>query len=66
MIRFTGANVTVSDDGEREYTPRGPIWLRCEAIIGYYEHTVLVGGLKIWVMETAEQIGEKVRNEQLR
>jgi len=67
MIKFTGASVTVGDNDEREYRARGPIWLRVEAIVGYYDHTVLVGGHKIRVMETAEQIGRMVReHEQLR
>lgn len=68
MIRFQGAQiVNIKENGEREYRAQGPIWLRVEAIVGYYDHTVLVGGHKIRVMETAEQIGRMVReHEQLR
>lgn len=68
MIRFRGARLAdVKENGDREFKFRENIWLRAEAIIGYYDHTVLVSGYKIWVMETAEEIGEKVREyEQLR
>lgn len=68
MIRFQGAQLAdVKENGEREFRFREDVWLRCEAIIGYYDHAVLVSGHKIWVMETAEQIGRMVReHEQLR
>lgn len=68
MIRFQGARLSdVKENGDREFKFRENIWLRAEAIIGYYDHTVLVSGYKIWVMETAEEIGRMVReHEQLR
>lgn len=60
MFKFEGAASRETEQG-REYSPRGPIWLRAEKIVGFYDHTVLVEGHKIRVMETAEEIQKKLR-----
>ena len=61
MIRFRGAKVTYNDDGEKEYTDRGEIVLKEQAIIGYYDHTILMDRHTIFVMETLDEIAEKMR-----
>ena len=61
MIRFRGAKVTYNDDGEKEYTDRGEIVLKEQAIIGYHDHTILMDRHTIFVMETLDEIAEKMR-----
>lgn len=60
MIRFRGASVEINDDGNREYSDRGPIWINLDAVAGFYDHTILTQGHKIRVMEEIWQIGEKL------
>ena len=63
MIKFTGALAHDNASG-REYTPRGVIWIRKDAIIAYYDHTILLQGHKIRVMETLEEIQKRVRDNE--
>ena len=61
FIEFQGAMASVDEDTNRlEYTPRGPIWIQAGNIGAYYDHTILLFGNKIRVMETAEEIREKL------
>lgn len=62
MIQFMGADMKMADDGSRIYIPRGPIFILAEKIVGFYDHTVLVGDHKIRVMEDLELIRKKVRD----
>lgn len=55
MIRFQGA--TQAGD---EYTERGPIWVNPERICAIYDHTILVDGYKIRIMETAREAVKKI------
>ncbi len=61
MVRFEGATMTLDDEGNREYTPRGPIWINCHEIAAFYDHTILTGIHKIRVMESADEIQKKLR-----
>ena len=58
MIKFMGAKVTFDDEGEKQYAERGEIFIREAAIIGYYDHTILMDRHTIYVMETLDQIRE--------
>lgn len=60
MVQFTGASVKQTDSGAKEYTPRGPIYIRLCSIVGFYDHTLLVGDHQIRVMESFEEIRKKV------
>lgn len=51
LIRFTGASMRENDNGEREYTPRGPIWINPDNVSAAYDHTILTNGNSIRVME---------------
>ncbi len=60
LVRFMGAAVRQMDDGEREYTEREPIYINPERVDVVYDHTVIVGGNKVRVMDDAETIAEKL------
>lgn len=61
FVEFMGAACDIDDAGNMvDFVPRGPIVLNVSAITGYYDHTVLVEGRKIRVMETCEQITRKI------
>ncbi|MBR3333147.1 MAG: hypothetical protein IKG23_02545 [Clostridia bacterium] len=55
-IEFRGA----TKNGD-QYTDRGPIWINPALIAGFYDHTILVEGNQIRVMETAEEIYCKLK-----
>lgn len=61
MIRFRGARIEYEDDGEKKYSDRGPIWINRDAVIGFYEHTLLTANHQIRVMEKIWEIGAKMR-----
>ena len=60
MVEFRGARVEMNDEGEKEYEDRGPIWINAHAVAGFYEHTLLVNGHKIRVMEEIPEIQQKL------
>jgi len=60
MIEFEGAAVEIDDDGTKIYHPRGKIFIRLNLIQMFYDHTIVVYGTKIRVMDTVDQIREKV------
>ncbi len=51
MVKFVGATMTLDDDGNREYTARGPIWINPAMVAAVYDHTILTGVHQIRVME---------------
>lgn len=55
MVKFLGA----TKDGD-EFNVRGPIWVETSRICAIYDHTILVDGYKIRVMETAEEAIKKI------
>lgn len=62
FVEFLGAVCDIDDAGNMvDFVPRGSIVLNISTITGYYDHTVLVEGRKIRVMETCEQITRKIR-----
>ena len=61
FIEFTGATGSVDDDGFlRNYVPRDKITINLARISGFYDHTILVEGRKIRVMDSYSQIALKV------
>ena len=62
FVTFQGAAVTFADDANElpVYKPRGEITLNPERIDAVYDHTIIIGGHKIRVMENYEEIKRKV------
>lgn len=61
MVEFTGAEILFDDDGRKvDWTPREKICVNIARVDGYYDHTILVDGRKIRVMETYAQIALKI------
>ena len=61
FIEFTGATGSLDDDGFlKDYVPRDKITINVNRISGYYDHTILVEGRKIRVMDSYAQIALKI------
>jgi hypothetical protein len=60
FVEFEGAMAHADDDGRLEFVPRGPININVHRIGAYYDHTIILFGSKIRVMETAAQIALKI------
>ena len=61
FIEFTGASGSLDDDGMlKDYVPRDKITINVNRISGYYDHTILVEGRKIRVMDSYAQIALKI------
>ena len=61
FVEFEGAAVRVDEEtGKLEFMPRGPIVINVRRIGAYYDHTIILFGNKIRVMETAAQIALKI------
>lgn len=61
FIEFTGASGSLDDDGMlKDYVPRDKITINVNRISGYYDHTILVEGRKIRVMDSYNQIALKI------
>lgn len=61
FVKFTGAYSSM-DETEKKYIPRGGISIRVDAIIGFYDHTILTTNQKIRVVETYEEIRKKLED----
>lgn len=63
-VTFEGAELSLSDDINHpfNYTPRGAITINLDRIDAYYDHTILVGGHKIRVMDTFDEIRQKINS----
>ena len=62
FVEFEGALAQVNEDtGKLEFVPRGAIHINVNQIGGFYDHTLLIFGNKIRVMETAAQIYMKIK-----
>jgi hypothetical protein len=58
---FQGAATDIDDDGKIvDYVPRGEIMINVAQICAFYDHTIMVCGHKIRVMETLEEIRRKI------
>lgn len=60
FLSFQGAAVEYDDDGRLSYSPRGEVVVNVGRIGAYYDHTLLIEGYKIRVMDTVSQIGLKI------
>jgi hypothetical protein len=61
FVEFRGATGSTDDEGRLlEYVPRDNITVNVARISGFYDHTILVDGRKIRVMETYSQIALKI------
>ena len=61
FVEFQGAVCDIDDAGNMvDFVPRGPIVLNISTITGYYDHTILIEGRKIRVMETCDEISRKI------
>lgn len=60
FLSFQGAAVEYDDDGRLSYLPRGEVVVNVGRIGAYYDHTLLIEGHKIRVMDTVSQIGLKI------
>ena len=61
FVEFQGATCDVDFEGHMmDFVPRGAIVLNLNHICGYYDHTILIAGRKIRVMETCNQISLKI------
>ena len=56
LIEFQGA----SRDELGQYSERGAIWINPARVSAIYDHTILLDGHKIRVMETADEIIKKL------
>ena len=62
FLVLQGANTVLDDDGfVTGYTPRGEVVINIREIVSFYDHTVIVDGHKIRVMETADEIRKLMR-----
>ena len=62
FVRFMGAATDIDDDGRIvEYTPRGEVVINVMQIGAVYDHTLLIMGHKIRVMETMDEIMKKLK-----
>lgn len=61
LIKFMGATMTEKDNGEREYQQRGPVWINPDMVAGVYDHTILISGNRIRVMQNLNEILAKLR-----
>lgn len=61
LASFMGATTEIDDDGRIiDYIPRGEIVINVAQICAFYDHTIMVCGHKIRVMETLEEIRRKL------
>lgn len=62
FVEFMGAACDVDDAGNMiDFVPRGNIVINLSAITGYYDHTILIDSRKIRVMESCDQISQKIK-----
>ena len=61
MVTFRGAKVSYNDNEEKEFTERGKIAVRKDAVLAYYDHAILMDRHTIYVMETMEEITELMK-----
>ena len=60
FVQFQGALTDLDDDGVIDYTPRGNVFVNVAQIAAFYDHTLVVMGRKIRVMETLDEIEQKI------
>ena len=60
FIKFTGAHMETEDNGRVTYSPWDVIVVNMEQICAVYDHTIVIMGHKIRVMESLEEIMERI------
>lgn len=62
FVTLMGAATDIDDDGKIvDYIPRGEIVINVAQICAFYDHTIMVCGHKIRVMETRDEITRKLK-----
>jgi hypothetical protein len=61
FVEFHGATMDFEDGKLIDIVEREPIVINVSRIDGYYDHTILVAGRKVRVMETKEDITRKLK-----
>ena len=61
MVKLQGA---IFDDssGEREYIKDGPVWINTDLVECVFDHIVVFRERKVRVMETAEEIVQRMQD----
>ena len=62
FVEFYGAAMGYDEDGKLiDIVERDPIVINVSRIDSYYDHTILVAGRKVRVMETRNEITRKLK-----
>jgi len=61
LVQFTGAAYSLDEIGDKVWHERGPVWVNPRMVSAVYDHTIMLPGYKINVMEDLEQIRAKIR-----
>ncbi len=56
LVEFRGASREI----DAIYIDRGPVWINPELVSGVYDHTILIDGHKIRVMEDVNELVKKL------
>ena len=57
FLRFEGANYTHDDAGNKIWSPTGgDIFVNPETVMAFYDHTLLVQGFKIHVIDSIDEL----------
>ena len=59
FVELMGARLH-EQDGERTYEPIGPITISQDHLYAFYDHTLILGDVKIRVMESYDDIYNKL------
>lgn len=60
LVRLTGAHMETEDNGRVTYSPWDDIVVNVEQIGAVYDHTIVIMGHKIRVMESLEEIMKRI------
>lgn len=60
FVIFRGANVETDDDGRLSFSPREDVIINVNQIGAVYDHTIVIMGHKIRVMDSLEEIMQKI------
>jgi len=60
FIKFTGAHMETEDNGRVTYSPWDTIVVNMAQIGAVYDHTIVIMGHKIRVMESLEEIMQRI------
>lgn len=59
FVEFHGA----AKDEDGGYAERGPVWVNVDRISAWYDHTILISGNAIRVMESGDEIRRRIEYE---